>query len=60
VSYLSVRAFGCKRSHLNSLVDNAVDYAKRVEVQVDALCFTSGDLFVLLAEVIEELKRSES
>jgi hypothetical protein len=40
---------------LDGLVDDAVDDAQRVEVEVDALVGALGDLLVLLVEVVEEL-----
>jgi hypothetical protein len=40
---------------LDGLVDDAVDDAQRVEVEVDALVRALGDLLVLLVEVVEEL-----
>jgi hypothetical protein len=41
---------------LDAFIDDAVDYTKSVEVQLNALLGAIGDLQVLGVEVVEELE----
>jgi hypothetical protein len=49
---------GLALTYLNTLIDDSVDDAERVKVELDTIDTSVGDLLVLLVKVVEELFRS--
>lgn len=42
--------------YLNRFIDNTVDDTQRLEVESNAILLTGLDLFILLTEMVEELR----
>lgn len=48
-------ASGVSLTYLDGLVDDTIDYAKRIEFKMDTIDYPFRDLLVLFMEIIEEL-----
>ena len=42
--------------YLNRFIDNTVDDTQRLEVEINTVLLTGLDFFILLAEMVEELR----